>query len=156
GFSDATPELIDQILDEAGRFAGEVIQPLNVVGDKEGCTRSADGAVKAPTGFKEAYQQLVEGGWPALGCDPTYGGQGLPKVLNLCFSEMMSSANMAFAMYPGLSHGAYSALLHHGAQNLKDKYLPKLVSGEWTGTMNLTEPHCGTDLGLLRTKAEPQ
>ena len=156
GFSDATPELIDQILDEAGRFASEVIQPLNVVGDREGCTRSADGAVKAPTGFKDAYKQLVDGGWPALSCDPAYGGQGLPRVLNLCFSEMMSGANMAFAMYPGLSHGAYSALTHHGSDALKAKYLPKLVSGEWTGTMNLTEPHCGTDLGLLRTKAEPQ
>jgi alkylation response protein AidB-like acyl-CoA dehydrogenase len=156
GFSDATPELIDQILDEAGRLCGEVIQPLNVVGDRDGCTRGEDGAVKTPAGFKEAYEQLVAGGWPALSCDPAFGGQGLPRVLNLCFQEMMSSANMAFSMYPGLSHGAYSALLHHGADSLKQKYLPKLVSGEWTGTMNLTEPHCGTDLGLLRTKAAPQ
>ncbi|HVY02338.1 MAG TPA: acyl-CoA dehydrogenase C-terminal domain-containing protein [Caulobacterales bacterium] len=156
GFSDATPEVIDQVLEEAGRLSAELIQPLNVVGDREGCARAADGSVRTPTGFKEAYAQLVAGGWPALSCDPAYGGQGLPRVLNLCFQEMMSSANMAFSMYPGLSHGAYSALLHHGSDDLKNKYLPKLVSGEWTGTMNLTEPHSGTDLGLLRARAEPQ
>jgi hypothetical protein len=156
GFADAPPDLVDQIFEEAGRFCADVIHPLNSVGDREGCTRSADGAVTTPTGFKEAYRQLVDGGWPALGCDPAYGGQGMPRTISLAFSEMMSSANMAFAMYPGLSHGAYEALLHHGADALKDKYLPRLVSGEWTGTMNLTEPHCGTDLGLLRTRAVPR
>src|SRR5690606_5928647 len=115
-----------------------------------------DFTVATPTGFKAAYAQLVEAGWPALGADPAYGGQGLPGVVNLAFSEMSSGANMAFAMYPGLTHGAYSAIRNGGSQAQKDLYLPKLASGRWSGTMNLTEAHCGTDLGLLRTGAVPQ
>ena len=155
GFSEASMDVVGQILDEAARFTSEVLAPLNPVGDKEGCAWSPDHTVKTPTGFKEAYAKLVEGGWPALGAEPAYGGQGLPHVVNLAFSDMSSAANMAFSMYPGLTHGAYSALLNGGSEELKQRYLPKLVSGEWGGTMNLTEPHCGTDLGLLRTKAVP-
>jgi alkylation response protein AidB-like acyl-CoA dehydrogenase len=156
GFADAPLDVVEQILEEGGRFTSEVLAPLNSVGDKEGCVRNADGSVKTPTGFRDAYKQLCEGGWPALGADPAYGGQGLPHVLNLAFNEMVSSANMAFGMYPGLSHGAYSAIHIGGSDEQKETYLPKMVTGEWTGTMNLTEPHCGTDLGLLRTKAVPQ
>jgi alkylation response protein AidB-like acyl-CoA dehydrogenase len=156
GFADASIDVVEQIVEEAGRFTGEVLAPLNAVGDKQGCVWSPDHTVKTPAGFKEAYAQLVEGGWPALGAEPAYGGQGLPHVVNLSFSEMSSSANMAFSMYPGLTHGAYSAILNGGSQEQKDLYLPKLASGQWGGTMNLTEPHCGTDLGLLRTKAVPQ
>ncbi len=156
GFADASPDLIDQVLEEGAKFCQEVLTPLNAVGDREGCTRHADGSVTTPTGFKQAYKQLVEAGWPGLGSDPAYGGQGLPHIVALAWSEMVSSANMAFGMYPGLSHGAYEAILHHGSDEQKRTYLPKLVSGEWTGTMNLTEPHCGTDLGLLRSKAVPQ
>lgn len=156
GFADASIDVVEQIVEEAGRFTSEVLAPLNPVGDKEGCVWNPDHTVKTPTGFKEAYALLVEGGWPALGSDPAYGGQGLPHVVNLSFSEMSSSANMAFSMYPGLTHGAYSAILNGGSQEQKDLYLPKLASGQWGGTMNLTEPHCGTDLGLLRTKAVPQ
>jgi alkylation response protein AidB-like acyl-CoA dehydrogenase len=156
GFADAPAELVEQILEEGARFCQEVLQPLNGIGDRHGCTRHADGSVTTPPGFKEAYKKLVEAGWPAIGCDPAYGGQGLPHVVSLAWNEMVSSANMAFGMYPGLSHGAYEAILHHGDDAQRALYLPKLVSGEWTGTMNLTEPHCGTDLGLLRTKAAPQ
>ena len=156
GFADASMDVVEQILAEAGKFTSEVLAPLNSVGDKEGCHWSADHTVKTPKGFKEAYAKLVEGGWPALGSDPNYGGQGLPHVVNLAFSEMSSSANMAFSMYPGLTHGAYSAILNGGSDAQKSLYLPNLVSGNWGGTMNLTEPHCGTDLGLLRTKAVPQ
>ena len=156
GFADASMDVVGQILDEAGRFTAEVLAPLNHVGDVEGCTLHADRTVTTPEGFKDAYKALVEGGWPALGADPAYGGQGLPAVVNLAFSEMSSSANMAFSMYPGLTHGAYSAIHVGGSQAQKDLYLPKLASGQWCGTMNLTEPHCGTDLGLLRTKAVPQ
>ncbi|CAN5373220.1 acyl-CoA dehydrogenase C-terminal domain-containing protein [soil metagenome] len=156
GFADAPFETVEQILEAAAQFTGEVLAPLNSVGDKQGCVWNSDFTVKTPTGFKEAYKQLCEGGWTGLGSDPTYGGQGLPHVVNLSFSEMSSSANMAFSMYPGLAHGAYSAIHTGGSDFQKDLYLPKMVSGEWTGTMNLTEPHCGTDLGLLRTKAVPQ
>ncbi|UTP39845.1 acyl-CoA dehydrogenase C-terminal domain-containing protein [Phenylobacterium sp. LH3H17] len=156
GFQDAAMDVVEQIIEEAGRFTGEVLAPLNAVGDKQGCTWNTDHTVTTPTGFKEAYAKLVEGGWPALGAEPAYGGQGLPHVVNLSFSEMSSSANMAFSMYPGLTHGAYSAILNGGSDDQKDLYLPKLASGQWGGTMNLTEPHCGTDLGLLRTKAVPQ
>ncbi len=156
GFADASMDVVEQILAEAGKFTSEVLAPLNPVGDKEGCHWSPDHTVKTPKGFKEAYAKLVEGGWPALGSDPNYGGQGLPHVVNLAFSEMSSSANMAFSMYPGLTHGAYSAILNGGSDAQKSLYLPNLVSGNWGGTMNLTEPHCGTDLGLLRTKAVPQ
>ena len=148
---------MDAILEEAGKFAVEVVQPLNLSGDAEGCTRNpADSSVTTPKGFKEAYAKYVEGGWAALSCDSAYGGQGLPFVLNQCLYEMLNSANQAWAMYPGLSHGAYEALHVYGSDEQKKQYLPKLTSGEWTGTMCLTEPHCGTDLGLLRTKAEPQ
>ena len=147
---------MEAILEEAGKFASEVIQPLNLSGDSEGCTRNAaDSSVTTPKGFKEAYAKYVEGGWAALSCDSAYGGQGLPFVLNQCLYEMLNSANQAWAMYPGLSHGAYEALHVHGSEEQKKLYLPKLTSGEWTGTMCLTEPHCGTDLGMLRTKAEP-
>ena len=155
-FADAAMDTVDQILEEAGRFTAEVLAPLNSVGDKEGCHWAADNSVTTPKGFKEAYRQLVDAGWPGLGSDPAYGGQGLPHVVNLAFSEMSSSANMAFSMYPGLTHGAYSAILAAGTPEQKDLYLPKLASFQWGGTMNLTEPHCGTDLGLLRTKAVPQ
>jgi alkylation response protein AidB-like acyl-CoA dehydrogenase len=155
-FADASMDTIDAILDEAGKFTSEVLAPLNGVGDKQGCVWSPDFTVKTPDGFKDAYAKLVEGGWPALGSDPAYGGQGLPHVVNVAFSEMSSSANMAFSMYPGLTHGAYSAIHVGGTQEQKDLYLPKLASFQWAGTMNLTEPHCGTDLGLLRTKAVPQ
>ncbi|SLN29022.1 acyl-CoA dehydrogenase C-terminal domain-containing protein [Oceanibacterium hippocampi] len=153
-FSEATPDVIDAILEEGGKFLSEVIQPLNQVGDHEGCTWK-DGEVTTPTGFKDAYKAYCEAGWGTLSSDPDYGGQGLPHYLGIVFAEMMSSANLAFGMYPGLSHGAYEALRQHGTDEQKAMFLPKLVSGEWTGTMNLTEPHCGTDLGLMRTKAEP-
>ena len=148
-------DTINQVIEEAGKFCSEVIFPLNQSGDREGCTYHGDGVVTAPKGFKEAYQQYVEAGWPALGCDPEYGGQGLPILINNALYEMLNSANQAWTMYPGLSHGAYEALHAHGTDELKQRYLPKLVSGVWTGTMCLTEPHCGTDLGILRTKAEP-
>ncbi|HSV51393.1 MAG TPA: acyl-CoA dehydrogenase C-terminal domain-containing protein [Burkholderiaceae bacterium] len=150
-------DTINAVLEEGGKFAAEVTFPLNISGDEEGCTLDkATHEVRAPKGFKEAYAKYVEGGWPALSCDPAYGGQGLPFVVNQCLYEMLNSANQAWTMYPGLSHGAYEALHAHGTEEQKKLYLPKLTSGEWTGTMCLTEPHCGTDLGLLRTKAEPQ
>jgi alkylation response protein AidB-like acyl-CoA dehydrogenase len=150
-------ETIDAILEEGGKFAGEVTFPLNQAGDQQGCRLDQKThEVTTPKGFKEAYHQYVEGGWPALSCDPEYGGQGLPIVVNQAFYEMLNSANQAWTMYPGLTHGAYEALHAHGTPEQKQTYLPKLTSGEWTGTMCLTEPHCGTDLGLLRTKAEPQ
>lgn len=150
-------DTINQILEEGGKFASNVIFPLNHSGDREGCKLDKENhTVTTPKGFKEAYQQYVEGGWAALACDPEFGGQGLPVVVNNSFYEMMNSANQAWMMYPGLSHGAYECLHAHGTPELKAAYLPKLVSGEWTGTMCLTEAHCGTDLGLLRTKAEPQ
>ncbi len=150
-------DTINAVIEEAGKFAAEVTFPLNISGDEEGCTLDkATHEVTAPKGFKEAYAKFVEGGWPALSCDPEYGGQGLPYVVNQCLYEMLNSANQAWTMYPGLSHGAYEALHAYGTPEQKKTYLGKLTSGEWTGTMCLTEPHCGTDLGLLRTRAEPQ
>ena len=155
--ADIDADTINAVLEEGGKFAAEVTFPLNISGDTEGCVLDkSTHEVKTPTGFKAAYEKFVEGGWAALSCDPEYGGQGLPFVVNQCFYEMMNSANQAWTMYPGLSHGAYEALHAHGTDEQKRLYLPKLTSGEWTGTMCLTEPHCGTDLGLLRTKAEPQ
>ncbi|MGD9966765.1 MAG: acyl-CoA dehydrogenase C-terminal domain-containing protein [Hyphomonadaceae bacterium] len=155
-FSDAPIDLIDQVLEEGAKFCEGVLAPLNKVGDEHGCKRADDGSVATPPGFKEAYQQFVDAGWPALSSDPAYGGQGMPHVVALAWNEMVASSNMAFGMYPGLSHGAYAAIHHHGSDEQKQTYLPKLVTGEWTGTMNLTEPHCGTDLGMLRSKAIPQ
>ncbi|UBV42676.1 acyl-CoA dehydrogenase C-terminal domain-containing protein [Deinococcus taeanensis] len=149
----ADADLMEQVLDEAARFVETELVPLNVVGDREGCTRLDDGEVRTPTGFKAAYRKYREAGWPALDADPTYGGQGMPHLISNVLVELMNSANVAWSMYPGLSHGAYSALHAVGSQELKDLYLPKLVSGEWTGTMCLTEPHAGTDLGIIRTKA---
>ncbi|MBS7777051.1 acyl-CoA dehydrogenase C-terminal domain-containing protein [Acidovorax sp. CCYZU-2555] len=149
-------ETVNAVLEEAGKFASDVIFPLNISGDEEGCTLNRDThEVTTPKGFKQAYAQYVEGGWASLSCDPDYGGQGLPFVVNQCLYEMLNSANQAWTMYPGLSHGAYEALHAHGTDAQKQLYLPKLTSGEWTGSMCLTEAHCGTDLGLLRTKAEP-
>ena len=150
-------DTINAVLEEGGKFAAEVIFPLNISGDEEGCTLDkTTHEVTTPKGFKEAFQTYVAGGWPALSADPDYGGQGLPIVVNQCFYEMLNSANQAWTMYPGLTHGAYECLHAHGTPEQKAMFLPKLTSGEWTGTMCLTEPHCGTDLGLLRTKAEPQ
>ena len=149
-------DTINAVLEEAGKFAANVTFPLNISGDAEGCTLDkATHEVTTPKGFKQAYAQFVEGGWPALSCDPEYGGQGLPMVLNSALYEMLNSANQAWTMYPGLSHGAYEALHAYGTPEQKKTYLGKLTSGEWTGTMCLTESHCGTDLGLLRSKAEP-
>ena len=149
-------DTINAVLEEAGKFAANVTFPLNISGDAEGCTLDkVTHEVTTPKGFKQAYAQFVEGGWPALSCDPEYGGQGLPMVLNSALYEMLNSANQAWTMYPGLSHGAYEALHAYGTPEQKKTYLGKLTSGEWTGTMCLTESHCGTDLGLLRSKAEP-
>lgn len=156
-FADLDADTVNAVLEEGGKFAAEVLLPINLSGDAEGCTLDkTTHEVAAPKGFKEAYAKYVEGGWPALSCDTAYGGQGLPHTLNQCFYEMLNSANQAWTMYPGLSHGAYEALQAHGTEEQKATFLPKLTSGEWTGTMCLTEPHCGTDLGLLRSKAEPQ
>ncbi len=154
--ADIDVETLNAVLEEGGKFAAEVVQPINLSGDREGCTLDkSTHEVATPTGFKDAYAKFVEGGWAALSCDPEYGGQGLPLVVNQCFYEMLNSANQAWTMYPGLSHGAYEALHAHGTDAQKKTYLPPLTSGEWTGTMCLTEPHCGTDLGLLATRAEP-
>jgi len=155
GFDAASPDVVEAVLEEGGRFVAEVLFPLNQSGDREGCTRHPDGTVTTPAGFKEAYAQYVESGWATLGNRPEYGGQGMPHVVSTAFQEYMISANMAFAMYPGLTHGAIAALMAKGSDEQKAMYVPKMVSGEWGGTMNLTEPQCGTDLGLIRTRAEP-
>ncbi|KGG90085.1 acyl-CoA dehydrogenase C-terminal domain-containing protein [Comamonas thiooxydans] len=155
-YAEVDTDTINAVVEEAGKFAANVTFPLNISGDEEGCTLNKEThEVTTPKGFKQAYAQFIEGGWPALSCDPEYGGQGLPFVLNSALYEMLNSANQAWTMYPGLSHGAYEALHAYGTPEQKKTYLGKLTSGEWTGTMCLTEPHCGTDLGLLRTKAEP-
>ena len=154
--ADIDADTLNAVLTEGGKFAAEVLTPINLPGDAEGChLDKTTHAVTAPQGFKQAYAQYVAGGWPALSCDPAYGGQGLPLVLNQCIYEMLNSASQAWTMYPGLSHGAYECLHAHGTPAQKALYLPRLTSGQWTGTMCLTEPHCGTDLGLLRSKAEP-
>jgi len=154
GYQDASIEMIDAILAEASKFTEQVIAPLNQIGDEQGCTWK-DGQVTTPDGFKEAYQQYVDGGWPTLSQAEEFGGQGLPHSLNTTIGELLSSANHSFAMYPGLSHGALATLEAHGTEEQKQTFMPNLVEGRWTGTMCLTEPHCGTDLGMLRTKAEP-
>jgi acyl-CoA dehydrogenase len=155
GYDDMDRDTTEAILDEAAKLAENVLAPLNAVGDTQGCVLE-NGVVRTPDGFKDAFDQMREGGWTALDCDPEYGGQGLPYVVATAVGEIFSAANMAFNMYPGLTHGAYSAIHAHGSEAQKATYLPKMVTCEWTGTMNLTEPHCGTDLGLMRTKAVPQ
>ncbi len=152
-FAQASSDTVAQILEEGGRFCEEVLAPLNGVGDRQGCRWSPDNTVATPDGFKAAYRQMVEGGWSSLAADPAYGGQGLPRVVATAFAELLSGANMAFGMYPGLTHGAYAAIAAGGSEAQKALYLPRLASCEWGGTMNLTEPQCGTDLGLIRTRA---
>ena len=154
-FAEVDADTARQVVEEAGKFASEVLAPLNAVGDIEGCTLK-DGVVTTPKGFREAYQAFVQAGWPALACEPEVGGQGLPQSLNAVLHEMLNSANHAWNMYPGLLHGAYESLLAHATPELKARYLPKVVSGEWLSTMCLTEAHAGSDLGLLKTRAEPQ
>ncbi|OYT96466.1 MAG: acyl-CoA dehydrogenase, partial [Pseudomonas sp. PGPPP3] len=150
-------DLADAILEEAAKLAENVLAPLNGPGDQQGCQYDPQTkSVTVPQGFKQAYKQFAEGGWTALACSPEFGGQGLPHVLNMLVEEMICSANLSLGMYPGLTHGAINALTEHGSRELQDQYLAKLISGEWTGTMCLTEPQCGTDLGLIRTRAVPQ
>lgn len=154
GFADATPEFSESLLAEAERFASEVLLPINQVGDTEGCTFD-NGTVTAAPGFKDAYQQYAQSGWGSFTGDPAYGGQGLPEVLNMPITEMISACNVSFGLFPALTHGAYNAIHFHGSDELKTRFLPKMITGEWTGVMCLTEPQAGTDLGLIRTRAEP-
>ncbi|MEM1275245.1 MAG: acyl-CoA dehydrogenase C-terminal domain-containing protein [Pseudomonadota bacterium] len=155
GYEDLSEDFTAAILEEAGKLARDVLAPINQIGDQQGC-KLENGVVRTPDGFKEAYDMMREGGWPAMDCNPEYGGQGMPAVITLMVGLMNSAANLAFSMYPGLTHGCYSAIEVAGSEEQKAKYLPKLASAEWGGTMNLTEPHCGTDLGMLRSKAVPQ
>jgi alkylation response protein AidB-like acyl-CoA dehydrogenase len=155
GFEDISSDLVQQVLEEGAKFAEEVIAPINHPGDKEGCHWD-DGVVTGPKGWKDAYKAMVEAGWPALSADPAYGGQGMPAVVGMAFGQFTAGASAAFSMYPGLTAGAYAGLHASASQEIKDKYLPKMATGEWGGTMNLTEPQCGTDLGMVRTKAVPQ
>ena len=155
GYSDLDADFLSAILEEAGKITSQVLAPLNAVGDQDGC-HFENGVIRTPAGFKDAFEQVKEGGWTGIDCDPEFGGQGLPYLVGTAVGEMFASSNMAFGMYQGLTHGAYSAIHAHGTEAQKQTYLPNMVSCDWTGTMNLTEPHCGTDLGLMRTKAEPQ
>ena len=155
GYEDFSADVVDAVLEEASKLAAEVLFPLNLPGDIEGCTFE-NGVVRTPKGFKEAYNQFTAGGWTGIAADPEYGGQGLPKAINMLVEEMICSSNMAFGMYPGLTHGAYNVLKLYGTDEQKQLYLPKFIEGTWSGTMCLTEPQCGTDLGLIRTKADPQ
>jgi len=156
GFQAATPDLVEAVLEEGGKFASEVLFPLNQIGDKIGCTRNADATVTTPPGFKDAFDQYVGAGWTTLHGPEEFGGQGMPMIVATAFNEYVLSANQAFEMYHGLTSGAVASILTKGSQEQKDKYVPKMVAGDWTGTMNLTEPHCGTDLGLIKTRAVPQ
>ncbi len=153
-YAEAAPDVVTAILEEAGRFCENVLQPINRSGDEEGC-HFEQGTVTTPKGFKEAYNKYAEGGWTGLACDPQFGGQGLTSPVNFAVEEMICSANLSFGLFPGLTHGAYNALRVHATDALKQTYLPKMVSGQWSGTMCLTEPQCGTDLGLIKTRAEP-
>ncbi|GAA4037988.1 acyl-CoA dehydrogenase C-terminal domain-containing protein [Parerythrobacter jejuensis] len=156
GFESATPDMIDTVINEAGKFCSEVLAPLNQIGDEQGCTRHDDGSVTTPDGFKEAFDQYVESGWGTISAPEEFGGQGMPHTLGFVIEEFVATSNMAFGMYPGLTTGAVAALIAAGSDEQKATYVPNMISGKWLGTMNLTEPHCGTDLGMIRTKAEPQ